>query len=84
MGVSRVRAYPVGLEVLFVKETQIKLVRKQGHIGDIDAWSEILFLTLFIGTIIIHHKNESDFFFFKIVINALIILFLMNLFSLTI
>lgn len=47
MGVSRVRAYPVGLEVLFVKETQIKLVRKQGHIGDIDAWSEILFLTLF-------------------------------------
>lgn len=47
MGVSRVRAYPVGLEVLFVKETQIKLVRKQGHIGDIDAWSEILFLTHF-------------------------------------
>lgn len=66
MGVSRVRAYPVGLEVLFVKETQIKLVRKQGHIGDIDAWSEILFLTLFYRNDHIHHKNESDFFFSKL------------------
>lgn len=44
----------------------------------------IIFDTFFIGTIIIHHKKESEFFFFKIVINALIILFLMNLFSLTI
>lgn len=76
MGVSRVRAYPVGLEVLFVKETQIKLVRKQGHIGDIDAWSEILFLTLFfIGTIIIHHKNESEFFFSKLWLMRLLFYF---------
>lgn len=76
MGVSRLRAYPAGLIITLRKENRIKLIRKHDHIRDIDAWIEILFLTLFfiIETTLIHHKNA---------INALIISFLVNLFSLT-
>lgn len=59
MGVSRLRAYPAGLIITLRKENRIKLIKKYDHIRDIDAWIEILFLTLFfiIETTLIHHKN---------------------------
>lgn len=47
MGVSRLRAYPAVLIITLRKGNRIKLIRKHAHIRDIDAWIEILFLTLF-------------------------------------
>lgn len=64
MGVSRLRAYPAGLIITLRKGNRIKLIRKHDHIRDIDAWIEILFLTLFfIETTLILHKNAIRFVF---------------------
>lgn len=55
MGVSRLRAYPAGLIITLRKENRIKLIRKHDHIRDIDAWIEILFLTLFF-----YYRNDIN------------------------
>lgn len=55
MGVSRLRAYPAGLIITLRKENRIKLIKKYDHIRDIDAWIEILFLTLFF-----YYRNDIN------------------------
>lgn len=55
MGVSRLRAYPAVLIITLRKENRIKLIKKYDHIRDIDAWIEILFLTLFF-----YHRNDIN------------------------
>lgn len=55
MGVSRLRAYPAVLIITLRKENRIKLIKKYDHIRDIDAWIEILFLTLFF-----YYRNDIN------------------------